>query len=400
MTAPPAREPELRMTWTDPLSGRQAFAVIDRLVGGVALGGTRLRAGCTMQEVERLAATMSLKNGVFGIPAGGAKVGLDCNPRDPDAADLLERFVRALAPIFSTCLATGEDLGTSQRFLNEVWARAGLGLPVEPSFRRGGDPAEVAARVREAMGKSFEGISLVDVIGGYGAAQAALAAIEWLGWDRRQRSAAIQGFGSMGGPVALLLSRAGIRVVAIADVAGTVANPSGLDVEALYQSRSTLGDVDRKALRAADARLPGAAWLEAGADILIPAAIADVINESNCEEVTAGLIVEAANIPTTAAAARRLQSRGVTVVPDFIANASTNVWYWWVVLREVEPTSGAAFEKVATTMRQTVSSTLSAAAARAISPREAAESAAFERLDRMALEFTDAAADSSGIDGV
>lgn len=134
------------MTWTDPASGRRGFAVIDRLVGGVALGGTRLRAGCTLEEVERLAVTMSLKNGIFEIPAGGGKAGLDCDPQDSDAAALLERFARALAPVFSTRLATGEDLGTSQSFLNEVWARAGLGLPVAPSFRRGGDPAEVGPR--------------------------------------------------------------------------------------------------------------------------------------------------------------------------------------------------------------------------------------------------------------
>jgi glutamate dehydrogenase (NAD(P)+) len=120
--------------------------------------------------------------------------------------------------------------------------------------------------------------------------------------------------------------------------------------------------------------------------VLIPAAIADVINDSNCDRVTAGLIVEAANIPTTASAGLRLHQRGVTVVPDFVANAGTNVWYWWVVLKQVEPTAEAAFDRIAKAMRQTVSSVLSTAAEQGVSPREAAEAAAYERLDRMARQ--------------
>ena len=380
------RQPFLRLTWTDVDTGRQGFAVIDRLVGGVALGGTRLRAGCTLEEVERLATTMSLKNGTFGIPAGGGKAGLDCDPRDPTAAALLERFATALAPIFSTCLATGEDLGTSQSFLNEVWARAGLGLPVEPSFRRGGDPAEVGVRVARAMKQSVDGVPLLDVIGGYGVAQAALAAMSWLGWEPSERTAALQGFGSMGGPAALYLSRAGVKVVAIADVVSTVANPDGLDVESLYKSRDPMGVLDRKSLRARDIELPGHAWLESGADLLVPAAIADVITAENCQRIKAQLIVEAANIPTTAEAAATLQGRGVTIVPDFIANAGTNAWHWWVVLNEIKPTVEAAFEKIKSAMLETVPGVLTTAASQGVSPREVAERTALARLDRMALD--------------
>ena len=74
----------------------------------------------------------------------------------------------------------------------------------------------------------------------------------------------------------------------------------------------------------------------------------------------------------------------MTVVPDFVANAGTNVWYWWIVLRQVEPTTRAAFDKMAEAMRQTVLATLSAAAAGGVPPRQAAELAAQQRLDQYA----------------
>src|SRR5215472_7495173 len=110
----------LRLAWTDPATGRQGFLVIDRLVRGLAGGGTRMRAGCTLDEVSRLAAAMSLKNGVLGIPAGGAKAGLDCDPREPEAPGLLARFVQAMRPMWTTHVATGEDLGVQQSTLNAI----------------------------------------------------------------------------------------------------------------------------------------------------------------------------------------------------------------------------------------------------------------------------------------
>src|SRR5215470_14734291 len=117
----------LRLTWTDPVTGRPGFLVIDRLVRGLAGGGTRLRAGCSLEEVSRLAAAMSLKNGVLGIPAGGAKCGLDCDPREPEALDLLTRFVRAMHPLWNSYIATGEDMGVQQSTLNQVFEGLGLG---------------------------------------------------------------------------------------------------------------------------------------------------------------------------------------------------------------------------------------------------------------------------------
>ena len=95
-----SEEPRLRVIWTDPITGRKGYAVIDRMVNGLAGGGTRMRAGVTLEEVERLARTMSYKNGAFNLPGGGAKGGLDIDPHDPEARGMLSRYVRAMTPLY------------------------------------------------------------------------------------------------------------------------------------------------------------------------------------------------------------------------------------------------------------------------------------------------------------
>jgi len=371
--------PFLRVTWTDPVTGREGHIVIDRLVRGLAGGGTRLRAGCTVEEVERLARAMSYKNGALQLPVGGAKAGLDVDPHDPEAVPMLTRFVRAMYPIFSTYMGTGEDLGTSQEMLVEVFSQVGLGTPIHAVLRHSADPAGTAERLRRALGVRVDGVGLVDLVGGYGVAEAAAAAAELAG-----ARVSVQGFGSMGGSAARYLAAKGARIVCVADAGGCVINPDGLDVEALLGSRSPYGDLDRSRLRATDREAPREAWLGVDSDVLVPAAVADVIDEHNCDLVKAKLVVEAANIPTTGGAERRLHERGVKVIPDFVANAGTNAWFWWLILEQLEPSAEAAFERIATSMRTTVGGMLDLARRDSITPREAALKVSIENLDRLA----------------
>jgi len=376
-------EPFLRTTWTDPLTGRHGFLVIDRLVGGMAGGGTRMREGCTLEEVERLAHAMTLKNGGLDLPAGGAKLGLDIDPHDPVAHALLVRFIRAMRPFFESWVATGEDMGTNQAQLIKVFEEAGIGPTFKAVVNRSPDGGAELARANASFGGTADGIPLFDLVGGYGVTEAALAAMAHLGWQPRTTRAAIQGFGSMGGgSSARFLARKGVRVVAIADAGGTIANRDGLDVEHYLAARNGHGEIDRAMLRAGDRQLERDDWLRAEAELLVPAAVADTINEGNCDQLTAGLIVEAANIPTTAGAEQRLAERGVLVIPDFIANAGTNGWAWWVLLGMVEPGADAAFGKIAESMRLTVGAMLRLAAEERITPRAAAVRVALANSDR------------------
>jgi glutamate dehydrogenase (NAD(P)+) len=376
----------LRLTWTDPVTGRQGFLVIDRLVRGLAGGGTRVRAGCGLEEVSRLAAAMSLKNGALGIPAGGAKCGIDSDPRDPETLSLLTRFVRAMHPFWNSYVATGEDMGVQQSTLNAIFADLGLGSSMRAALLVREDFDAALAQMRQALSVTHEGTPLVDLVGGYGVAVAAAAALERLGLDVRGARAVLQGFGSMGGSAARYLARRGAVVIGVADVRGLIVNLDGLDVERMLAARDEFGVIDRSALAADDRELPRDEWVALECDVLVPAAGADAIHPANCERVLTRLVVEAANLPTTTAADARLLGRGVTVVPDFVANAATNGWAWWLALGLVGPEPADAFARIDEAIAGMVGEVLEHAARSRIGPRDAARQIARDRLDRMAAE--------------
>ena len=379
-----SEEPRLRVIWTDPVTGRKGYAVIDRMVNGLAGGGTRMRAGLTLEEVERLARTMSYKNGAFNLPGGGAKGGVDIDPHDPEARGMLSRYVRAMTPLYRSGWGTAEDLGVTQELLNEVFAEQGVGMTVQAMVDRSGDAAAAGRRVSQGLAIKVEGIGLADVIGGYGVAEAAAACAEHKGWDLKGMRAVVQGFGSMGGSSARYLARQGAKVVGVIDVNGAITNPNGLDVEKLLASRSALGEVDRKVLGRADKQGSRDSWLDIDTDILVPAAIGDVLTAANAGKVKARMVVEAANIPTTDEAQEILFKRGVIVIPDYVANGGANAWWWWTLLGVIEADADQSFKKVHEVMHATVKGMLERADSQHISPRQAADELSMHNLNQLA----------------
>jgi glutamate dehydrogenase (NAD(P)+) len=354
------------------------------MVNGLAGGGTRMRSGVSLDEVERLARTMSYKNGAFNLPGGGAKGGVDIDPHDPHARGMLSRYVRAMRPLYRSGWGTAEDLGVTQELLGEVFAEQGLGLTVQAMLDRSGDSQAAGRRISQGLAIQVDGIGLADCIGGYGVAEAAAACADYKGWDMSKMRAVVQGFGSMGGSSARYLAKLGAKVVGVVDVNGVVTNPDGLDVERLLKSRSTLGEIDRSALGSGDRESAGEKWLEIDADIIVPAAIADVITAHNAAQVKARMVVEAANIPTTDEAQRRLYERGVVVIPDYVANGGANAWWWWTVLGVIEADADQAFKHVSKVMRETVKGMLERADAGGVSAREAANQLSMQNLDHLA----------------
>lgn len=341
----------LEITWTDPVTARRGYVVIDSLVRGIASGGLRLRAGCTLDEVRGLARGMALKEALIYtpgdryVPLGGAKGGIDVDPDDPEAPAVLRRFLAAVLPVVREQWNTGEDFGLRQDLLDEVAAELGLASTVEAAFALVQDEPEARGRLRAAMAQTVDGVPLCDLVGGYGVAQAALA----IG---PHETAVVQGFGSIGGAAARYLSRAGVRVVAIADRDGLMLCEDGLDVERMLASRSPGGVVDRACLRAQDLTGPREGWLEVSADLLVPAAMSYVIGPEQAASIRAKVVVEGANLPTLPEAEAALIGRGVRVVPDFLANVMTNAWWWWIVFGDIAPTAEESFAKISATMRQ------------------------------------------------
>ncbi len=381
----------MEVTWTDEVTGKRGYLVIDRLVRGAASGGLRMRDGCTMDEVRDLARGMTLKEAVVYapgdnyVPFGGGKGGIDCSPYHPDARGVMKRYLAAMKPLIERYWSTGEDFGVRQDVLDAVAAEVGLRSTIEAALALLPDPEMALARVKAAFAVHVDGVGLGDLAGGYGVTTAALTAGARLGLVNP--TAFVQGFGSMGGATARFLARAGVPVVGICDAQGVVASADGLDVERLLRTRDAYGCMDRSRLRSGDVALPVSEWLSVPADILVPAAMSYVITGDNAAAVQAKLVVEAANVPTTAAAEAASHARGVTVVPDFVANVATNAWWWWTMFDDIAPDADSAFNKISATLRGLVDEMMDRALAAGATPRAAATEISRANLTALSQRF-------------
>ncbi|MFF4894982.1 Glu/Leu/Phe/Val dehydrogenase dimerization domain-containing protein [Streptomyces sp. NPDC001068] len=385
--------PLMSLVWTDHVTGRQGFLVVDRLVRGVASGGLRMRPGCTLEEVTGLARGMTMKEALHYnpegryVPLGGAKGGVDCDPQDPEAYPLLVRYLRAMRPYVESMWTTGEDLGLTQDLVDRAAAEAGLVSSIQAVYPLLDDEAAARRRLADAFAIEVDGIGLDELVGGCGVAESALAALDRAGVPHSETRVAVQGLGTMGGATARFLARAGLTVVAVADVKGTIANPAGLDVETLLRARDAYGTVDRAVLRPGDLELPGDAWLATDAEVLVPAAVSYVVDAANEHLVTARWLVEAANMPVLPGAEQRLAARGVTVLPDVVVNSGTNAWWWWTLFGDIGPDADEAFAHIRRSMRDLVELMLDRAESDGTSPRAAAHALVADRLPVIAERF-------------
>ncbi|MFE4248501.1 Glu/Leu/Phe/Val dehydrogenase dimerization domain-containing protein [Streptomyces sp. NPDC056910] len=391
MTAPAT--PLMSLTWTDHVTGRHGYLVVDRLVRGVSSGGLRMRQGCTLDEVAGLARGMTMKEALHYnpqgryIPLGGAKGGIDCDPQDPEAYGVLVRYLRAMRPYIESFWTTGEDLGLTQDLVDRAAEEAGLVSSIQAVYPLLDDETAARRRLADAFAVDVDGIGLDELVGGCGVAESVLAALDRAGVPYEGTRVSVQGLGTMGGATARFLARAGLRVVAVADVKGTVANPEGLDVDALLAARDAYGTVDRSALREGDRELPGDAWLSADAEVLVPAAVSYAVDAANQEQITARWIVEAANMPVLPEAEELLALRGITVLPDVVVNSGTNAWWWWTLFGDIEANADEAFAYTRRSMRALIDQMLTRAEADGTTPRAAAHAIVADRLPVIAERF-------------
>ncbi|MGW1885066.1 Glu/Leu/Phe/Val dehydrogenase dimerization domain-containing protein [Streptomyces sp. NPDC001970] len=388
--------PLISLTWTDHVTGRQGYLVVDRLVRGVSSGGLRMRAGCTLDEVAGLARGMTMKEAlhynaddptVRYIPLGGAKGGIDCDPQDPEAYGVLVRYLRAMRPYIESVWTTGEDLGLTQDLVDKAAAEAGLVSSVQAVYPLLDDEAEARQRLADAFAVEVDGIGLDELVGGCGVAESVLTALDLAGEGRAGVRVSVQGLGTMGGATARFLSRTGLRIVAVADIKGTIANADGLDVERLLAARDAYGTVDRAALRPGDTELPADAWLSAEAEVLVPAAVSYAVDTANQALITARWIVEAANMPVLPDAEELLAGRGITVLPDVVVNSGTNAWWWWTLFGDIGADAEEAFAYTRRSMRALVGQMLARAQADGTTPRSAAHAIVADRLPVIAERF-------------
>ncbi len=386
--------PLMSLTWTDHVTGRQGFLVVDRLVRGVSSGGLRMRPGCTLDEVTGLARGMTMKEALHYdpegryVPLGGAKGGIDCDPQDPESYGILVRYLRAMRPYIESFWTTGEDLGLTQDLVERAAAEAGLVSSIQAVYPLLDDETETARRrLADAFAVEVDGIGLDELVGGCGVAESVLAALDRAGVPYVGTRVAVQGLGTMGGATARFLTRAGLTLVAVADIKGTISNQGGLDVDALLSARDAYGTVDRSVLRPGDLELPGEDWLTVEAEVLVPAAVSYAVDTTNQQGITARWIVEAANMPVLPEAEELLSARGIVVLPDVVVNSGTNAWWWWTLFGDIGADADEAFAHTRRSMRALIDLMLARAEADGTTPRAAAHAIVADRLPVIAERF-------------
>jgi glutamate dehydrogenase (NAD(P)+) len=297
------------------------YRVHHSTVLGPTKGGLRYHEDVNLGEVTALAMLMTWKCALMGLPYGGAKGGVRCNPRELSRVELEHLTRRYTAEII---LLIGPDhdipapdLGTDEQtmawMMDTYSMTQGKSVPGVVT----GKPLIVggSAGRREATGR--------------GIVYALYQAARHLGHELRGRKVVVQGFGNVGGVAARLLWRDGAVVAGVSDFRAGVWNPDGLDIRQLEAHVAETGSV--VGFAGADP-LTNAELLEQPCDILIPAAVGSQIHAGNAERVKASVVVEGANGPTTPEADVVLRERGVTVIPDILANAGGVVvsYFEWV----------------------------------------------------------------------
>jgi glutamate dehydrogenase (NAD(P)+) len=302
--------PEKVLQVYDPQSKTQGILVIDNTALGPGKGGIRMTPTVSVEEVFRLARTMTWKCAVAELPFGGAKSGIIANPKKiskEKKLNLVKAFAVALMPMSPSQYVAAPDINTGEQ---EMAAYALANGSLKSCT---GKPAHMCVRPGEKCGIPHEYGST-----GYGVFHATRVAAEHISINLKKATIAIDGFGNVGSFLAKYISEFGTKVVAVSDSKGCIYNPNGLD----YRKLSKVKEETRSIIDYEPGQvLKHEKLFELPVDILVPASIPDVISEGNADNIEAKLIVEAANIPATHESEERLHERGVLVVPDIIANA-------------------------------------------------------------------------------
>jgi len=286
---------------------------------GPMKGGIRYHPEVDLDEVRALAALMTWKTAVVDLPYGGAKGGITCDPSNLSAIDL-ERLTRRFVSRIHSFIGDHEDIpGPDMNTNPQVMAW----IVDEYAKFSGFTPGIVTGKPLQ-LGGSLGRISAT----GRGCLFAAERTAADMGMSLDGATVAIQGFGNVGSWAARFFSEAGARVVAVSDVHGAIFDGDGLDVGAVGKAVEADGAVSADGAES----ISNEELLALDVDVLIPAALGNVIRDDNASEVRARMVVEGANHPTTPAADRILHERGVAVVPDIFANAGgvTVSYFEWV----------------------------------------------------------------------
>ncbi len=288
---------------------------------GPAKGGLRYHPDVTLDEVKALAAWMTWKCAVVSIPYGGAKGGVRCNPKEMSRAEI-ERLTRRYATEILIIIGPDRDIPAPDVYTD---AQVMAWIMDTYSVANGHSVPGVVTGKPIALGGTLGRKEAT----GRGCVFTTREATKALDMDLTKSTVAVQGFGNVGYSAARIFHEVGAKIIAVSDSKGGIYNPKGLDPEKVFDAKQKGSSVlDYKA----GDRITNEELITIKCDVLVPSALENVITLKNAAKVQARIITEGANGPTAPEADEILQSNGVLVIPDILANAGgvTVSYFEWV----------------------------------------------------------------------
>lgn len=345
-------------------------------VRGPMKGGLRYHPTVDEDEATALANLMTWKTAVVNVPYGGAKGGINCDPTnlsEREVNEITRTFVGQIKEVIGPTIdIPAPDVNTNAKIMGWIMD--------EYSKYHGFSPGVVTGKPLHLFGSDGR-----EEATGRGVTIVLEEVLKSQGKSLKDVTVALQGFGNVGSFAARLMAEQGAKIVAVGDHAGGVSNDEGLDVEKLAtwtaEHRTVAGFPGGDAFNSSDV-------LTWNADVLIPAALGDVLTKDNAGDVRASIIVEAANAPTTPEADEIFRQRGILVVPDILANAggvTVSYFEWAQNIQQFRWELDRIRKELSTHMRNAYASVADVAKKRDVDLRTAAFVLAIQRVGEAAL---------------
>ncbi len=370
------KRPEIVFEWKDAETEAEGWVVINSLRGGAAGGGTRMRVGLDKREVESLAKTMEVKFTVAGPAIGGAKSGINFDPKDPRKEGVLRRWYAAVTPLLKHYYGTGGDLNVDE--IHEVIPMTedcGVWHPQEGVFNGHFQPREAQkinriGQLRYGVLKVIEDetfspdvnkkLVIADMITGYGVAQSIQHYYSIWGGNLIGKKVIVQGWGNVGSAAAYYLAQQGAKIIGIIDRVGGLIKEDGFtfeEIKALYLSKNgnELAHPNLITYDEMNARI----W-KLKAEVFIPCAGSRMITESQLNDMIAGgmeVISSGANVPFADpeiffGPIADKADHSISIIPDFISNCGMARVFAYLMSNDLKTiTDKGIFEDTSATIK-------------------------------------------------
>lgn len=372
------KSPEIIFNWKDPETEAEGWTVINSLRGGAAGGGTRMRKGLDMNEVLSLAKTMEVKFTVSGPAIGGAKSGINFDPKDPRKKGVLERWYKAVSPLLKSYYGTGGDLNVDE--IHEVipiTEESGVWHPQEGVFEGHFKPTQAdkinrIGQLRQGVIKVIENpnyspsvarkYTVADMITGFGVAEAVRHYYDIYGGSIVGKRVVVQGFGNVGSAAAFYVSKMGAKVVGIIDISGGLINEAGFSFEEITDlflnkngnalSADNLIPFDEINKRIWS--LENEVFMPCAASRLVTINQIDEMIDTGLEVISCGANVPFADKEIFFGAIMEHTDYRVSLIPDFISNCGMARVFAYFMERRVLMTDEAIFNDTSNIIKNAI----------------------------------------------